>query len=139
MFIKAVIRTLSNESSRLTGPGRLHMICLQGRWCKLERQYVLEFHIYPNLISRFLRCGVLKEVLRLLFFINDALLNIKNERMEVKDSMITSELSHLTASTLGVVEKAPFSSGTFIFILQGQISSSSRTLVLEQLYINVFQ
>ncbi|CAB4015539.1 E3 ubiquitin- ligase RNF123, partial [Paramuricea clavata] len=60
--------------------------------------------------ERFLHCGVLKEVSRLLFFINDALLNIKNERMEVKGSMINSELSYLTPSTLGVVEKAPFSS-----------------------------
>ena len=64
---------------------------------------------------RCLRCGVLKEVLRLLFFINDTLLDVRNEMTQVKSNVKNSDLSFLTPTTPGFEEKAPFSSGGFIF------------------------
>lgn len=61
-----------------------------------------------------LRCasyGVLKEVLRLLFFINDTSLDVQNEKIETRKIVKNSELSFLRTSVPGAEEKAPFSSG----------------------------
>ena len=57
---------------------------------------------------------MLKEVLRLLFFINDTLLDVRNEMTQVKSNVKNSDLSFLTPTTPGFEEKAPFSSGKFI-------------------------
>jgi hypothetical protein len=68
----------------------------------------VNLHIYPYLVSRCLRRGVLEEVLRLLCFINYNSLNVEDERKD----FIKSELSFLTSD---VEEKVPFSSGSFNF------------------------
>lgn len=66
-----------------------------------------------------LRClcsGVVKEVLRLLFFINDTLLDNHAEKFNEKCSMKTGELSFAVPASPGIEEKAPFSPGKFISV-----------------------
>ncbi|XP_028401066.1 uncharacterized protein LOC114524145 [Dendronephthya gigantea] len=62
--------------------------------------------------ERCARHGVLKEVLRLLFFINDTSLDVQNEKTETRKSARNSELSFLRNPIPGVEEKTPFSSVT---------------------------
>ena len=63
-------------------------------------------------LFRCLRHGVLKEVLRLLIFINGTLLDVHREQSEINNSIKHRESSFLIPVTPGVEEKAPFSSGT---------------------------
>ena len=72
---------------------------------------------------RSLRCGVLKEVLRLLLFINGTLLDVQNGKTQVKSNLKSSELSFLTPTTPGFEEKAPFSGRFFYFTRSGKIQS----------------
>ena len=74
---------------------------------------------------RCLQCGVIKEVIRLLFFINDITVRVrrdeKRQRNEPKvsaKSAAESDLSFLSSSPSAMQEKVPFSSGELSFYLQ---------------------